>query len=325
MATKKSKRGTSAYMSEESIEKLNKMKEATGQSTGELFESLLEEKAAKDGEIAKRPTIFVVTSYKGGVGKSTTAACMAVCFGQAGDKVLVIDMDGQGNISEYMGVIDANGEEDCIANVMLPDRRGQFLGLKDIIKKTEYDNVDIAPSSISFASGATGLEKDNRSFREFRLADAIRDLDAVRHYDKIIIDCPPAINLIAMNAVNALSSGNSESMVIIPVKTEMFSIKGVRETLDLVDQAEKVAARIKPVKYKRKVLFTITEKNTTVYKTCKEIIQEELPGLDSFKTEIPKTTVVPESTVAYEVLITYDPTNAASIAYAKLCEEIDNA
>ncbi|MGN0072680.1 MAG: ParA family protein [Coriobacteriales bacterium] len=325
MAAKVAKRGTSAYMSEESIEKLNKIKQATGQSTGELFESLLEEKAAKDGEDAKRPTIYVVTSYKGGVGKSTTAACMAVCFGQAGDRVLVIDMDGQGNLSEYMGCIDADGLEDCIANVMLPDRRGQFLGLNDIIKSTTYENVDIAPSSIAFASGATELEKDNRSFREFRLADAIRDLDAVKHYDKIIIDCPPAINLIAMNAVNAISSGNADSMVIIPVKTEMFSIKGVKETLDLIDQAEKVAARIKPVKYQRKVLFTIVEKNTTVYKSCKEIVAEELPGLKSFKTEIPKTTVVPESTVAYQVLITYDPGNAASRAYAKLCEEIDNA
>ena len=325
MAAKVAKRGTSAYMSEESIEKLNKIKKATGQRTGELFESLLEEKAVKDGEDAKRPTIYVVTSYKGGVGKSTTAACMAVCFGQAGDRVLVIDMDGQGNLSEYMGVIDADGVEDCIANVMLPDRRGQFLGLNDVIKHTEYENVDIAPSSIAFASGATDLEKDNRSFREFRLADAIRDLDAVNHYDKIIIDCPPAINLIAMNAVNAISSGNADSMVIIPVKTEMFSIKGVKETLDLIDQAEKVAARIKPVKYQRKVLFTIVEKNTTVYKTCKEIISEELPGLSAFKTEIPKTTVVPESTVAYQVLVTYDPSNAASRAYAKLCEEIDNA
>ncbi|MGN0038395.1 MAG: ParA family protein [Coriobacteriales bacterium] len=325
MAAKVAKRGTSAYMSEESIEKLNRMKKATGQSTGELFESLLEEKAAKDGEDAKRPTIYVVTSYKGGVGKSTTAACMAVCFGQAGDRVLVIDMDGQGNLSEYMGIIDADGVQDCIANVMLPDRRGQFLGLNDIIKSTAYENVDIAPSSIAFASGATDLEKDNRSFREFRLADAIRDLDAVRHYDKIIIDCPPAINLIAMNAVNAISSGNAESMVIIPVKTEMFSIKGVKETLDLIDQAEKVAARIKPVKYQRRVLFTIVEKNTTVYKTCKDIIAEELPGLEAFKTEIPKTTVVPESTVAYQVLVTYDPSNAASRAYAKLCEEIDNA
>ena len=63
---------------------------------------------------------------------------MAVCFGQAGDRVLVIDMDGQGNLSEYMGVIDADGVEDCIANVMLPDRRGQFLGLNDVIKHTEY-------------------------------------------------------------------------------------------------------------------------------------------------------------------------------------------
>lgn len=325
MAAKIAKRGTSAYMSEESIEKLNEMKKATGQSTGELFESLLEEKASKDGEIAKRPAIYVVTSYKGGVGKSTTAACMAVCFGQAGEKVLVIDMDGQGNLSEYMGIIDSDGIEDCIANVMLPDRRGQFLALKNIIKKTKYENVDIAPSSIAFASGATELEKDSRSFREFRLADAIRDLDREIHYDKIIIDCPPAINLIAMNAVTAISSGNPDSMVIIPVKTEMFSIKGVKETLELIDQAEKIATRIKPIKYNRKVLFTIVEKITTVYKTCKDIIKSELPDLEAFETEIPKSTVAPESTVAYEVLVTYDATNPASVAYAKLCEEIDNA
>ena len=165
--------------------------------------------------------IIAIANQKGGVGKTTTAINLSACLGQKGKKVLVIDSDPQGNTSSGLGIDGKNAElstYDCLVNET---------PLDDIIVKTEYKNLSLCPGNISLAGAE--LELVDLEKREYRLKEA---LNKVRDsYDFIIIDCPPSLGLITLNAFSAADS------VLIPIQCEYYALEGLSQLTRTIKKA----------------------------------------------------------------------------------------
>ena len=163
MATKgKSKGGEkqqqSLSLGRETVEELEREAERRGLNKSQLADLLLNGQLTQSAE---KPTIISIMSYKGGVAKTTTCTCLAVCLSEMGYKVLVIDMDGQGNVSQSLRVYDPRSEEACIADVLYQTTpNGQRKSLRDVMKPTDYNNVFCVPSNFRFADADTRLKAE---------------------------------------------------------------------------------------------------------------------------------------------------------------------
>ena len=265
--------------------------------------------------------IITIMSFKGGVAKTTSAASLAICLAQDNNKVLIIDLDGQGSISQYLGVYDQTAEADCIADIMLTNTKGQRKTILEIAQPTEYENVDIVPSNFRFSDADARMRNESsQSSIDSRLRFAIEDAIEETHYDYVIIDCPPSLGLVVTNAITALEAGNDASMIIIPVRCDGFAIAGLSNTISTIEQ---VARERRTRMRKWKLLSTIAEKNTVAYREGKKIIERSFKNAEFFNTVIPKNTSVIESTLAMQPAVIYDPKSKASEEYHRLAEEIE--
>ena len=167
--------------------------------------------------------VISVANQKGGVGKTTTTINLAAALGEAGKKVLVIDMDPQGNTTSGMGV-DKNEEENTIYELML----GESM-IRDCIKKDVVKNVSLIPANVDFAAAEVeliGIEKS-----EFILKKQLEKVKDV--YDFILIDCPPSLSTLT---VNALTTSDS---VLVPIQCEYYALEGLSQlihTINLIRQ-----------------------------------------------------------------------------------------
>ena len=313
MAVKKIKKNTAAfYLTDEVTEALEEKAKKTGISKSEIVEQYLTQ-AIIDKDQEKKPMIITIMSFKGGVAKTTSAASLAICLAQDNNKVLIIDLDGQGSISQYLGVYDQTAEADCIADIMLTNTKGQ--------RKTIHENVDIVPSNFRFSDADARMRNESsQSSIDSRLRFAIEDAIEETHYDYVIIDCPPSLGLVVTNAITALEAGNDASMIIIPVRCDGFAIAGLSNTISTIEQ---VARERRTRMRKWKLLSTIAEKNTVAYREGKKIIERSFKNAEFFNTVIPKNTSVIESTLAMQPAVIYDPKSKASEEYHRLAEEIE--
>lgn len=321
MAVKKIKKTTAAfYLTDEVTEALEEKAKKTGLAKSEIVEQYLAEAMISKDQDAK-PMIITIMSFKGGVAKTTSAASLALCLAQRNHKVLVIDLDGQGSISQYLGVYDQTAEADCIADIMFTSPKGTRKSILDIVQKTEYPNLDIVPSNFRFSDADSRMRSESsQSSIDSRLEFAIEDMLEEVQYDYIIIDCPPSLGLVVTNAITALEAGNDASMIIIPVRCDGFAIAGLSNTISTIEQvARERRSRVR----KWKLLSTIAEKNTVAYREGKKIIEKSFKNADFFNTVIPKNTSVIESTLAMQPAVIYDPTAKASEEYRRLTEEIE--
>ncbi len=321
MATKKPKKNTAAfYLADEVTEALEEKAKKTGISKSEIVEQYLAQ-AIISKEEEKKPMIITIMSFKGGVAKTTSAASLALCLAQDGNKVLIIDLDGQGSISQYLGVYDQTAEADCIADIMFTNSKGQRKSIIEIAQPTEYKNVDIVPSNFRFSDADARMRNESsQSSIDSRLRFAIEDAMEETHYDYVIIDCPPSLGLVVTNAITALEAGNDASMIIIPVRCDGFAIAGLSNTISTIEQ---VARERRTRMRKWKLLPTIAEKTTVAYREGKKIIERSFKNAEFFNTVIPKNTSVIESTLAMQPVVIYDPKSKASEEYHRLAEEIE--
>ena len=321
MAVKKIKKNTAAfYLTDEVTEALEEKAKKTGISKSEIVEQYLTQ-AIIDKDQEKKPMIITIMSFKGGVAKTTSAASLAICLAQDNNKVLIIDLDGQGSISQYLGVYDQTAEADCIADIMLTNTKGQRKTILEIAQPTEYENVDIVPSNFRFSDADARMRNESsQSSIDSRLRFAIEDAIDETHYDYVIIDCPPSLGLVVTNAITALEAGNDASMIIIPVRCDGFAIAGLSNTISTIEQ---VARERRTRMRKWKLLSTIAEKNTVAYREGKKIIERSFKNAEFFNTVIPKNTSVIESTLAMQPAVIYDPKSKASEEYHRLAEEIE--
>ena len=232
MAVKKIKKNTAAfYLTDEVTEALEEKAKKTGISKSEIVEQYLTQ-AIIDKDQEKKPMIITIMSFKGGVAKTTSAASLAICLAQDNNKVLIIDLDGQGSISQYLGVYDQTAEADCIADIMLTNTKGQRKTILEIAQPTEYENVDIVPSNFRFSDADARMRNESsQSSIDSRLRFAIEDAIEETQYDYVIIDCPP-LGLVIDAAIIARECDGA-ILVVESSKTKYRLAQEVKGKLEL--------------------------------------------------------------------------------------------
>jgi chromosome partitioning protein len=248
--------------------------------------------------------IIAIANQKGGVGKTTTAINLAAAFARRGQKVLLLDLDPQANSSiSFLDPqkIDFSAYELLMDGTEIVDRS---------IYQTPLKGLDIIPSRINLAKLESKLVGDFDA--PFRLKDRLESLHV--HYDVIVIDTPPTLGLITVNALVAASH------VLIPIQSSYFALEG---TDDLLETIEKVKTRPNPNLQMLGVVVTLHDKRTTLAREVHEQIKRVF-GAKLFETVITKSVRLEESPAYKESIFTFAPNSSGASEYAKLCEEVIN-
>ena len=247
--------------------------------------------------------IIAFTNQKGGVAKSTSTINIAAILGQEGKKVLVIDIDPQGNTTIGLGV-NADKLDNTIYECMVGD-----VTLNKAILKTGFLNVDIVPSNIKLANAE--LEIANIIGREKILNDLVKENNL--DYDYILIDFPPSLGLLTINGLGVAGE------VIIPIDVGIFSVIGINLLLKKIAE---VKHKINPGLKNSKVLLTRADKRTNIAKIIKDHI-EEIFGDNFFETVIHQNVKIGEAQSAKKPITYFDPNCRGALEYKALTKEIE--
>ncbi len=246
--------------------------------------------------------ILAITNQKGGVGKTTTCVNLAASLASLGKRVLLIDLDPQGNASTGSG-IDKSHLKLSIYHVLIGES-----SLKEVIVKSEKGGFDIAPSNRELAGAE--VELVNELARENRLKVAIAKLDDA--YDVVLLDCPPALNLVTVNALTAANS------VMIPMQCEYYALEGLS---DLVNTIKKVRAHLNPTLEIEGLLRTLFDnRNMLAQQVSAQLISHF--GDKVYKTVIPRNIRLAEAPSYGLPVLNYDKNSKGAVAYMELAREI---
>lgn len=248
--------------------------------------------------------ILAITNQKGGVGKTTTCVNLAASLASLGKRVLLIDLDPQGNASTGSGVDKAHLKH-SIYHVLIGEK-----SLKEVILSSEKGGFDIAPSNRELAGAE--VELVNELARETRLKTAITKLG--EGYDIVLLDCPPALNLVTVNALTAANA------VMIPMQCEYYALEGLS---DLVNTIKKVRAHLNPTLEIEGLLRTLFDyRNMLANQVSAQLISHF--GDKVYKTVIPRNIRLAEAPSYGLPVLNYDKSSKGAQAYLDLAQEITN-
>ena len=246
--------------------------------------------------------IIAITNQKGGVGKTTTAINLSACLAEKKKKVLTIDIDPQGNTSSGLG-IDKNNIENTIYELLIGKA-----DVKECIYPSAMRKLNIIPSNINL-SGAE-IELINMKKKEFLLKERIDKIKS--KYDYIIIDCPPSLSLLTINALTAADS------VIVPIQSEYYALEGLSQLIHTIDL---IKERLNPDLYIQGVLFTMYDARTNLSVQVVENVKENL-DVHIYNTIIPRNVRLAEAPSYSMPIILYDARSSGAYAYRKLAIEV---
>ena len=246
--------------------------------------------------------MIAIANQKGGVGKTTTSVNLSACLAYLGKKVLLIDIDPQGNTSSGIGV--AKGDlEVCIYDVLIDDEP-----VENVILQTKLENLYVLPATISLAGAE--IELVSTISRELRLKNA---LDPIKEkFDYIIIDCPPSLGLLTINALTASDA------IIIPVQCEYYALEGLSQLLSTIRLVQKHLNKNLMIDG---VLLTMLDARTNlglqVIEEVKKYFQDKV-----YKTVVPRNVRLSEAPSHGESIIQYDPKSRGAEVYLELAREV---
>lgn len=246
--------------------------------------------------------VISIFNQKGGVGKTTTNVNLCAALAIKGKKVLSIDIDPQGNSTSGFG-IEKNNLEYSIYDVLIED-----IDINKAILATEIKNLDLLPANIQLAGAE--IELTNTRYREKTLKEKINLLD--KNYDFIIIDCPPSLGLLSLNALTASNT------VLIPIQCEYYSLEGVSQLMDTVNLVNK---NLNPKLEIEGVLLNMYDGRTNLSIQVVEEVKKYFKN-KVYKTVIPRNVRLAEAPSFGQPIMLYDDKSTGSEAYLKLTDEL---
>jgi len=256
---------------------------------------------------AARPRVLAVANQKGGVGKTTTAINLGTALAAIGEHVLIIDLDPQGNASTGLGI------ERKARHVSTYDVLTGKSPMRDAVLATAVPQLDIAPSTMDL----TGLELEigRERDRAFRLRDALRELNSGPRqfdYSYVLVDCPPSLNLLTINAMAAADS------ILVPLQCEFFALEGLSQLLKTVEQ---VKSSLNPTLSIHGIVLTMYDSRNNLSNQVVADVRQFM-GSKVYDTMIPRNVRISEAPSYGKPVLVYDLKCVGSEAYLRLATEI---
>ncbi|MGN0375133.1 MAG: ParA family protein [Butyrivibrio sp.] len=246
--------------------------------------------------------IIAIANQKGGVGKTTTSINLSACLAEQGQKVLVVDVDPQGNTTSGFG-IDKNNVENTIYELILGE-----CTVEECIIRNVLDNLDIMPSNVNLAGAEIDLiGVDEREYILQKELNKVKD-----NYDFIIVDCPPSLSMLTVNAMTAANT------VLVPIQCEYYALEGLSQLIHTINLVKK---RLNPDLEMEGVVFTMYDARTNLSLQVVENVKENLKQT-IYKTIIPRNIRLAEAPSHGIPINLYDPKSAGAESYRLLAEEV---
>lgn len=246
-------------------------------------------------------TVIAVTNQKGGVGKTTTAINISYCLAKEGKKVLLVDFDPQGNATSGVG-LDKSTLDRTILDVIM-----NTAPLSGVVKATETRNLSIVPATPELANAEVELARAEHRFTRLKKA-----LEAHDEYDYIVIDSPPSLSLLTVNALIAAH------YILLPVQAEFYALEGLGQLLDTMKLVRK---GLNPTLELAGVVVTMMDSRTVLSRQVLAEIQKYFPG-KVFETTIPRNVRIAEAPSHGEPVGKYDKWSKGARAYKALSKEL---
>lgn len=249
----------------------------------------------------KMGKVIAIFNQKGGVGKTTTNVNLSACLANMGKKICVIDIDPQGNTTSGFG-INKTELEYSIYDVIVND-----VSIKEVVIKSQYDNLHIVPSSVQLAGAE--IELAGVSNREIQLRQSINEIKD--SYDYIFVDCPPSLGLLTINSLSAVDS------VLIPIQCEYYALEGVSQLMNTIQLVKK---NLNPNLEIQGVVLSMFDGRTNLSIQVVDEVKSYFKG-KVYATIIPRNVRLAEAPSFGQPVIYYDEKSKGSEAYKELAEE----